>query len=85
MRAITWDGQRCYGCRSCQLACSVHHSGSFWPERSSIQVRRKPRAGTVEWRIDDSCDGCPQEAVPMCIAHCTYEALHLVELTDDAA
>lgn len=41
--AITIDPQLCNGCRTCELACSFHHSGSMSPELASVHLRR-PRS-----------------------------------------
>lgn len=68
----------CFGCKNCQLVCSLHLTGSFWPERSSIQVSRNPRAGVVRWTIDESCDRCRQEEEPLCVRYCSYHALRNV-------
>ncbi len=68
----------CYGCKTCQLVCSLHLTGSFWPERSSIQVSRNPQTGVVRWSIDKTCDGCGREEQPQCVKYCSYEALQKV-------
>ncbi len=78
MEYIVRDPALCYGCKSCQLVCSLHLTGAFWPERSSIQVSRNPQAGVVRWTIDESCDGCRQEEAPLCVRHCAYQALRSV-------
>jgi Fe-S-cluster-containing hydrogenase component 2 len=65
----------CYGCRTCQLICSKHLTGSFWPERSSIQVSRNPQRGTIRWSIDSTCDGCKNEKMALCVKYCPYQAL----------
>lgn len=55
--------------------CSLHHTGAFQPKRSSIHVSRRPLAGTVRWRIDETCDGCATEREPLCVKYCAYDAL----------
>ena len=65
----------CYGCKNCQLVCSLHLTGSFWPERSSIQVSRYPQTGVVQWTIDESCDLCREEEEPLCVRCCPYRTL----------
>ncbi|MGQ9595778.1 MAG: 4Fe-4S dicluster domain-containing protein [Thermoproteota archaeon] len=30
--------ENCSGCRRCEIACSVHHEGTIWPEASRIRV-----------------------------------------------
>jgi Fe-S-cluster-containing hydrogenase component 2 len=69
--------ERCYSCGMCRLVCSYHHTRSFWPEKSSIVVYRKPREGTITWKIDASCDLCKGEATPWCVRYCKYDALQV--------
>jgi Fe-S-cluster-containing hydrogenase component 2 len=76
---IQWNRDRCYACRMCQLVCSFHHTGRFWPDKSSIDVYRKPTEGTIVWRIEDSCDHCQDEPEPLCVTHCKYAALRFAE------
>ncbi len=65
----------CYGCRTCQLICSFHHTGGFWPDRSSIDVLRNPQTGVIKWSIDSTCDECKSEKEPLCIKYCAYKAI----------
>jgi Fe-S-cluster-containing hydrogenase component 2 len=74
---IRYLADRCYACKICQIVCSFHHTGSFWPEKSSICVYRKYQEGLILWKIDPSCDGCPDEAEPMCVTYCQYGALRV--------
>ena len=70
---------RCYSCGMCRLVCSYHHTGRFWPEKSSILVYRKPLEGKIVWRVDDSCDQCAGETTPWCVKYCKYDALQMEE------
>ena len=72
---VSHDATLCYGCRTCELVCSLHHTGAFQPERSSIKATRQPRSGTVRWRVDDTCDRCLTEARALCVKYCAYGAL----------
>jgi len=38
MKIITVSPERCTGCRMCELACSIKHTGEFNPSRSRICV-----------------------------------------------
>jgi len=78
MDRIARNASLCYGCKICQLVCSFHHTGSFWPERSSIQVFRNPQTGIVRWNVDKTCDQCGCEERPLCVRYCSYEALRKV-------
>jgi Fe-S-cluster-containing hydrogenase component 2 len=81
MGHIARNAALCYGCKVCQLVCSLHQTGSFWPERSSIRVSRNPQTGIVRWSIDQTCDQCGREDLPLCVKYCSYDALKNV--TDD--
>ncbi len=75
MSYIVRSETACYGCKSCQLICALHLTGSFWPERSGIQVSRNPKTGVVKWSLGESCDRCSREDEPLCVRYCTYHAL----------
>jgi len=67
----------CGGCRSCELACSFHHTGKFEPSVSSLIVIDKEdlRGFTIELlekSEDDrfACDGCEGLEEPLCIEWC---------------
>ena len=38
MKILTVDPDKCYGCRVCELACSLKHTGEFNPSRARVQV-----------------------------------------------
>ena len=78
MGRIARNAALCYGCKTCQLVCSLHQTGSFWPERSSIHVSRRPQTGVVRWSIDESCDVCVREEECLCVKYCAYEALRML-------
>ena len=71
----------CYACKTCQLACSFHHTKTFWPERSSITVSRNPQDGTIKWFINITCDRCLNEKEePLCVKYCIYGALQVAKV-----
>ena len=72
---LIYNNKACYGCRTCELACSFHHSGTFQPAKSSIKVTRDHLTGEIEWMVDSSCDECENEKEPLCIKFCFYEAI----------
>ena len=78
MSRVAHSATSCYGCRTCQLVCSLHLTGCFWPEQSSIQVARTPQTGAVRWSIDERCDECAREEAPLCVRYCAYGALEML-------
>ena len=74
---IVHDHSKCYSCKACQLACSYHHTGSFWPEKSSIRVSRNTHNGKMFWQVDSTCYECKNEEKPFCVKFCIYGAMKL--------
>jgi len=72
---IISDARACYGCRTCELACSFHHGRVFSPELSSIKVFRNNQTGEISLSVDSSCDSCKGETQPLCVEYCVYGAL----------
>lgn len=67
----------CVGCRTCELACSFHHSGTMAPELSSVQVRRSNRTAAISWQVLPSCDLCAGEKDPLCARYCGAGAIRV--------
>ena len=67
--------EKCYGCRSCELACSFHHLGVFSPGGGSIRAFKNQETGEIHWERDATCDLCRGEERPWCVRFCSYEAL----------
>ena len=60
----------CTGCRSCEVACSFHHTRSFSPAHSSIKVSRDYNTGEIWLTFYPTCDYCANEKEPLCIKFC---------------
>jgi len=67
----------CGGCRTCEMACSFHHTEAFSPDRSSIKIFEK--AGSQGFSVclvekgapeGVACDGCSNLDVPLCVQYC---------------
>jgi Fe-S-cluster-containing dehydrogenase component len=74
---IIFDMPECGGCRTCEMACSFHHTKKFTPSISSLKVIDKEegpgyRVVLVAKKIHEriACDGCKDLNVPLCVAHC---------------
>ena len=71
---IVRDYERCTGCRRCELACSMHHEGWWWPEASRVRVFM-PFPGVEVPHLCAQCDDYP------CVASCPVDALSVDERT----
>lgn len=62
------DPERCTGCRTCQMVCSLVHEGECGPFSRRLSLSfRGPEAKAV---FTPECDGCAR-----CTAYCPYRAL----------
>jgi Fe-S-cluster-containing dehydrogenase component len=74
---VTFDTEKCTGCRSCELACSFHHTSAFQPRVSSIEITNNRgktgflatffTAGVEGHKACDRCQGLPG---PLCVQVC---------------
>ena len=86
VKTLVCYSEHCMGCRSCEIACSYHHTRSFSRRGSSIHVRRWERKGGFEIKINreegrkqPSCDLCMGEPAPLCVRFCVPKALKVEE------
>ena len=77
----TYETKDCTGCRSCELACSYHHTGTFSPATSSIQINGLDKIPflTMSFNKQENnghlpCDGCNGLAEPLCVKYCNMIA-----------
>ena len=68
---------RCTGCKSCEIACSYHHSKKFGLSESSIKIFRNNKNGEIEYFFTKSCNLCKNEQIPACVEACYTHALCL--------
>ncbi len=68
----------CGACRTCEIACSYHHTGEFNHQVSSIEIVERKDGGGYDVRIYQknngeriACDGCLDvDGDPLCIQYC---------------
>jgi Fe-S-cluster-containing hydrogenase component 2 len=74
---MVFDMPACGACRTCEIACSFHHTGEFKPSISSIRILSKEDGlGNRVMIIEENdgqnkaCDGCDGLEVPLCVEYC---------------
>ena len=67
----------CGGCRTCEMACSFHHTGEFMPAASSLTIVEKTDSPGYDVLLCDrqegkrpACNGCEGREVPLCVLYC---------------
>ncbi len=62
----------CVNCRACELACSLHHTGSYGFEHSSIVMGRVGDGFGICFREPFNCDTCEGEGLGnyQCVKYC---------------
>ena len=74
---MKFDMPTCGGCRTCELACSFHHTGDFGPAVSSLKVIEKADGPGYFVVVKEekegggfACDGCKGLDHPLCVDYC---------------
>jgi len=74
---MIFDMPSCGGCRTCEIACSFHHTNEFQPSVSSIKILNSEKKQGYAVSLADegdgmtmACDGCRGLDVPLCIQYC---------------
>lgn len=74
-RDILVKPDRCHGCLTCQLRCSLRATGQFNPSKAHIRVTRIEEGYLYQHTFTDECDGC--EGDYLCVQWCPYGTLGL--------
>ncbi len=75
MKTLVADLQKCTGCRTCEMACSLAHVGECNPSKSAVQV--------IKWESEglDVPVICQQCEEPACMGICPVRAISRDALT----
>ncbi len=71
-KVIQVDIEKCIGCRSCEVACSLKNVGNSNPTRSKIRVIRYERRGEFHNYVPMICQQC---STPLCLEACPVNAI----------
>ena len=76
-KGMVFDMPSCGGCRTCEMACSFHHTAEFAPAVSSFIVLDKEEGPGCEVMLMTesaenrmACDGCEGLDIPLCMDYC---------------
>ena len=67
------DPEKCIGCRTCEMVCSVKHKGYTDPTKARVQVLKYNRMGDYYYNIPMVCQQCE---TPMCMEVCPTTAIN---------
>ena len=69
-KILMFDGDKCTGCKVCELACSMAKSGEYRPQKSYIQVLKNWEMDVNIVTLDLHCDACGE-----CVRWCSPKAI----------
>ena len=69
-KVLVIDAEKCDGCRKCETACSLQHTGTENPDRSRIRILTWEQIGL---HVPIACQSCVR---PFCTEVCPAKACH---------
>ena len=72
---LKFDISKCTGCKSCEIACSFHHTKKFGLANTSIKIFFDNKNGKIKYFFKETCDLCKNEKIPLCVVYCSSKAL----------
>ena len=73
------DGEKCTGCKVCELICSMVRTGEYNPQKSCIRVLKNMELDVSIPVIGAECDFCGK-----CTEWCFQEAIRFVDYEEAA-
>ena len=71
-KVLQVDIEKCVGCRTCEVACSLKNAGESNPTRSRIRVIRYEKTGHFHNYVPMVCQQCSN---PLCMEACPVNAI----------
>ncbi|MCW4050994.1 MAG: 4Fe-4S dicluster domain-containing protein [Candidatus Bathyarchaeota archaeon] len=71
-KVLQVDMEKCVGCHTCEVACSLKHTGRVHPARSRIKVISYEKRGEYHNYIPMVCQQC---STPLCMEACPTNAI----------
>ena len=76
-KALAVAPNRCTGCSSCALTCSITHHDEFNPAKAHISIKKYDFEGLFHITFASTCKGCLE-----CARLCPSGALRVVEIDE---
>jgi len=73
-KMLVFYGDRCTGCKICELICSMAKHGEYNPKKSYIRILRNWEMDVNIAALDLNCDFCHK-----CVAWCPTGAIKFVD------
>lgn len=77
-KEILINPQRCIGCTTCALTCSITYGEDFKLSRSFVQIQKDDFNGLFTIAFSSACKGCKK-----CAEVCPSGALRVIELSEE--
>lgn len=71
-KVIQVDIEKCVGCRTCEVVCSLKKTGRVYPSRARIKVVRFEKRGEFHNYVPMVCQQC---STPLCMDACPLNAI----------
>ena len=71
-KVLQVDIEKCVGCRTCEVACSLKNAGECNPTRSRIRVIRYEKTGQYHNYVPMVCQQCSD---PLCMEACPVNCI----------
>ena len=78
MKVLSVDIEKCTGCKTCEVVCSLKNTGRVQPSRSRIKVITYEKRGEYHNFIPMVCQQC---STPLCMEACPTNAISRNETT----
>ena len=78
MKVLSIDIEKCTGCKTCEVACSLKNTGRVQPSRSRIKIVRYEKLGEYHNYLPMVCLQCTS---PLCLEACPTNAISKDEVT----
>lgn len=76
-KALAVNPNRCIGCSTCALTCSITYHNEFNLSKAHISIKKQDFEGVFQISFASTCKGCKE-----CAKVCPSDALSIVEIDE---